>query len=44
MSQHQLRSFMFGIIAGIAITVASAAFASYLAGVKWEPVKIAQSA
>lgn len=35
-----LRAFTYGIIVGIAITVGSLWYASWLAGVKWQPVKI----
>lgn len=35
-----LRAFVYGIMIGIAILIGSLAFASYLAGVKWEPVKV----
>lgn len=34
------RAFLFGIIAGIAITLGSLIFVSVVAGVKWQPVKV----
>lgn len=36
----ELRAFLFGIMAGIGITIGSVAVVSAMAGVKWQPVKI----
>lgn len=35
-----LRTFTFGIMVGIAMLIGTFAFVSYIAGLKWQPVKV----
>lgn len=39
-----LRAFTYGIMVGIAILIGSFALVSYMAGLKWQPVKVSSLA